>query len=68
MKQFSPDFQNFDTQVEFVKHELNTTRAQDKANLGNTIPSQSDTLSKNAVQKKAIESKTYELSDKYGGG
>ena len=68
LKQFSPDFQNFDTQVEFVKHELNTTRAQDKANLGNTIPSQSETLSKNAVQKKAIESKTYELSDKYGGG
>jgi hypothetical protein len=66
LKNFSPDYQNFDTQVQFLRHELNSTRADVKANLGNTLTSKVKALG--ASDTNAVKNKVYELNDKYGGG
>ena len=66
LKNFSADYQNFDTQVAFLRHELNTTRTDVKANLGNSLSSKIKALG--ASDPDVVKKKTYELNDKYGGG
>lgn len=67
LKSSSPDYKNFDKQVDFVKSELNTTKAEVKANMGNSLTSKIKATSEGQnVQQ--IANKVYELNDKYGGG
>ena len=68
LKQFSPDFQNYDTQVKFLSHELNTTRAQDRVTMGNSLQSQAQVLGETASEVSAIATKQLELYDIHGGG
>ena len=68
LKQFSPEFQNYDTQVKFLAHELNTTRAQDRVTMGNSLNKQAETLGATATETAAIKKKQLALYDIHGGG
>lgn len=70
LKNSSPDYQNYDAQVKYAASELNTTQAQTKTELGNanSPSSKAAVLGSDAAESTAIQNKTYEMQDNYGGG
>lgn len=68
LKEFSEEYRNFDKQVEFISEELNTSRSQEKVEMGDTVSQNTKVLADNATEETAMKKQVYELSDKYGGG
>lgn len=66
LKNSSPDFQNFDKQVDFVLKELTETKPKV---LGFSLSSKVEAIcSINGTNVSDVKAKAYELNDKYGGG
>ena len=66
LKNSSPDFQNFDKQVDFVLKELTETKPKI---LGRSLSSKVEAVcSTTGTDVGDVKRKAYELNDKYGGG
>ncbi len=66
LKNSSPDFQNFDKQVDFVLKELTETKPKI---LGRSLSSKVEAVcSTTGVDVGDVKRKAYELNDRYGGG
>ena len=66
LKNSSPDFQNFDKQVDFVLKELTETKPKV---LGRSLSSKVEAVcSTTGVDVGDVKRKAYELNDRYGGG
>lgn len=66
LKNFSPNYSNYDTQIKFAAQELNKSKAE--LGSANTPSSKAAVLGKDQTESSAIQNKLYELKDNYGGG
>lgn len=68
LKQSTPNYQNFDAQVQYKQSELNSTQSQTAVEMGNTSTARATALANDASQVKPIKDKIVEIKDQLGGG